>query len=207
MAMPTESELSIDEDISAEGQFHLVILSAEMNAKNHKGEDLGKMKLSGKVLNGTVESEKGKRHDFFIKHCPESSWEIQTRARLAAALNLLPAAAPGEEIEVAWPLAKSRQVVVTVKASQGKGDKADMIYYNSNERIFHVDDPAVKEVPRDAIYLGLIPAEARWKDGKPQPFVMNPRNQRAAAEAADRMAAAEKQEADEAAAESDSFGY
>ena len=97
--------------------------------------------------------------------------------KLFTALGLLGEHAPGQQTTLDTSLLVGRQCVIEVeskKNSEGSKNPDGFHIEFKGAQVFHVDDPAVKDVPKHPEFLGIIPKELRraattFKNDNPPP--------------------------------------
>lgn len=171
------------------GTYHVVVTEVR-EGETHKGTPIDGITITMEVLAGTIESQAGKtkNESLFLPSQKDLAKEEQTgtpamsKKKIAAlyiATNQMQPSDLGKSIEVDDQLMIGQQFVVEFdeqKEMDGEG-KYTVSTGNiqiSYSDIFHVDDPSVKAVPKNADALGMIPVEQRhdeawfaWTKKKP----------------------------------------
>ena len=155
------------------GIYHFVVINVNEQPTNKDGSLLDAIDINCEVLDGTVQSdgactEVGKTTDLKLWNPDLSRDDRGERAakiqmKFFEAVGLLDANDRGREVEFELSDAVGRQFIATLE--QTKDSKYLQLPYSGD--IYHVDDSAVKQIPKDKAALGLIPASQRKISGKP----------------------------------------
>lgn len=162
--------------VDAEGMFHVTCNAIERQAEDDK---LQQFKLDLQVLNGTVpeQSEKMLYHWLYLESWqdkkkgikkPLSEASIKSLAKFALAFGLItPADLNKKNTRIPFHLIEGRQAIVKVKKETRKDDSGET---QTNYRIpfndaWHVTDPEVENVPKDAEALSLLRDAGALGDG------------------------------------------
>jgi hypothetical protein len=159
---------------SEPGTYHLGITNVQDPPIDKNGAPVsnGAFRIECEIMGGTVPSQVGKTLDVLFFH-PKGSddagskWARKKIDRFLIAVGL----ATQEQIEAKTPLkinpveANGRQLVARFEK-----EKEDTKYLSlAFADIFHVDDPAVKDIPKNTDALKLISAKLRRISGKEAP--------------------------------------
>ena len=171
------------------GTFHMVINNL-VEGEGPKGTPIDGITVTFEVLAGTAQGQENKiKQDSLFKPSlqdlareEKDGTACMARKKLAAffiATNLLDPANLGKPVEINTSEAIARQLIVKYgwKMEKDGNDKytvqTDKLEISYSD-IFHVDDPQVKDIPKNAEALALIPKEHRhsadwfgWKKKKP----------------------------------------
>lgn len=177
-------ELECPEDIDGQsnfltepGTYHAVVIAVDEAPTSKAGVLLEGFRVEFAVLDGTVAGQKDKQFDIMFfkpKLTDKNGGEFAKRkqARFAIATGILPRAEPGKRVTVDLQQANGRQLVVELEHQKdmttGEPTKFLQLTWAN---IYHVDDPAVAKVPKDATALSLLPDELRKK---PADFARQP---------------------------------
>lgn len=181
-------ELECPEDIDGQsnfltepGTYHAVVIAVDEAPTTKAGVLLEGFRVEFAVLDGTVAGQKDKQFDILFRlpdlTKSQKSAEMRKRqqARFALATGILSQASPGQRVMVDLQQANGRQLVVELEHQKdmttGEPTKFLQLAWAN---IYHVDDPAVAKVPKDATALSLLPAELRKK---PADFARQPAGQ------------------------------
>jgi len=176
--------------LEAEGRFHFHVDDLKVGL-NSRDEPLDGTTVELSVLGGEVAGQEGKTVNVTLwdidqsKSADEQKQTISRLYNFYIATNVLePSALGSSEVEFDEKLAIGSQIVMRV------GHKQKQITENGKKKwvrdpdakflqiaysdIFHVDDPEVATVPKDANAISMIKAEHRhdkawfgWKSNKP----------------------------------------
>jgi len=177
-------ELECPEDIDGQsnfltepGTYHAVVIAVDEAPTSKAGVLLEGFRVEFAVLDGTVAGQKDKQFDIMFfkpKLTDKNGGEFAKRkqARFAIATGILPRAEPGKRVTVDLQQANGRQLVVELEHQKdmttGEPTKFLQLAWAN---IYHVDDPAVAKVQKDATALSLLPDELRKK---PADFARQP---------------------------------
>lgn len=148
------------------GTYHLAVLAVDERPASKDGRPLDGFKVHVCVLDGTTAGQQKKEMElmfFAPKMSDKNGGDFAKRkmARFAAACGILPVAAPGQRVTVDLQQAAGRQLVAEVERQTDTAGNATKFLQLAWANIWHVDDPAVAQVPKDAAALGLLPATLR----------------------------------------------
>jgi hypothetical protein len=165
MDMPDKMEG--DNNFLAEpGTYHFAVLAVDERPTNRDGKPLDGFKAHVCVLDGTTAGQAKKEMElmfFAPKLTDKNNGEFSKRkmARFAMACGILPQAAPGQRVTVDLQQAAGRQFVAEVERQTNQDGTVGKFLQLAWANIYHVDDPTVASVPKDAAALGLLPATLR----------------------------------------------
>lgn len=161
------------------GQYHFVVTEA-LDGQSSKGTPIDGLTVTFEILAGTTAGQEGKnkQESLFLPSAKDIAKEqkdgtpCMARKKLGALLiatDLMKPEQLGQPVNVNVEDMVGRQGVITFEKDMemdGEGKytiegKYLRIRYSD---IFHVDDPAVKAVPKSADALSLIPPERRHKE-------------------------------------------
>lgn len=148
------------------GTYHFVVLAVDERPTSKAGAPLDGFKVHCCALDGTVPGQQKKELElmfFAPKMSDKNNGEFAKRkiARFAAACGILPTAAPGQRVTVDLQQAVGRQFVAEVEQGKDQAGNATKFLQLAWANIWHVDDPAVAQVPKDQAALALLPATLR----------------------------------------------
>lgn len=159
------------------GTYHVVVTAVDESPTAKNGTLIDGFRVEFAVLDGTVAGQKDKQFDLLFfkpKLTDKNNGEFAKRkqARFAIATGILPKAEPGQRVTVDLEQAMGRQLVVELEhqKDQTTGQPTKFLQL-AWANIYHVDDPAVAKVPKDAVAIGLLPAELRKN---PEEFARQP---------------------------------
>lgn len=170
--------------LDAPGTYHVVI-NEVLEGQTKKGKAIEGLTVTFEVLAGTEKGKEGKSHteSFFLPTMQDKETSAAMKLRkitaMAVAGNVLAPEQLGTEAEIPFDSMVGSQMVVKFDHQMemdGEGNYTVPSRYIqvAYSDLFHVDDPAVKAVPKNADALGLIPKEHRhneawfaWKKRKP----------------------------------------
>jgi hypothetical protein len=162
--------------LSTPGTYHVVINDVR-EGESAKGAAIDGLTITVEVLAGTVEGQAGKTRSesLFLPSMKDVAKEEETgqpsmpRKKLAAIFIAANAMAPeslGKPVNIETALMVGQQCVIKFENQmeqdgEGKYTVPTKYIQISYADIFHVDDPAVKAVPKNADALSLIAKEYR----------------------------------------------
>lgn len=175
--------------LTTPGTFHCVINDA-IEGQTSQGKPIDGITVTFEVLAGTVDGSAGKSRTetLFAPSMKDIEKEQKTgtasmpRKKLAAlfiAANAMDPTKLGQSVDIDVAKMVGQQVVIKFerqmeKDGEGKYTVETQYIQISYADIFHVDDPAVKDVPKSEDALSLIPPTNRhseswfeWKKRKP----------------------------------------
>lgn len=156
--------LSLTEYVNKPCQVHVLVKQIEEAPVDKDGKLLDAIRVNGKVLGGTDDSQVGREFSIQIWNPRLSdndggAFRTKVHLRLAAALRLIPPPQPGQPININWEAARGRQCVIYLKLETGKEGKEFLAINRAH--IYDVNDPEVAHVPKDQAALmqfGVAPA-------------------------------------------------
>jgi hypothetical protein len=158
--------------VSQEGTYHFVVNEMEDRPQDESGREQDYLQVTAIVLDGTAASQVGRqiRLRFFppnLNSKDQGKFSKKKLTRLFEALGFTSPETRGKTVSLELDLAVGRQFVAeierqTYEIRHGKragqtGERFDLAYAS----IFHVDDPAVKEIPKQKVALAEIPKALR----------------------------------------------
>ena len=153
------------------GTYHCLVTAVTENPTNPKGEliDNAAFRVDLAILEGTSPNQKDKVKDFVLFNPKPSDKNEGAFAKkrfdfffLAAGLLTKQQIENKEKVSIDLQSAVGKQIVC--KFQMDDNDKYLELAFAD---IFHVDDPAVKEVPKDKDSLAMLPPSQRWIGDKP----------------------------------------
>lgn len=166
-------EMDMPEKMEQEGNFlaepgtyHFAVLAVDEQPTSKDGRPLDGFKVHCCAMDGTTAGQQKREIElmfFAPKMSDKNNGEFAKRkmARFAAACGILPAATPGARVSVDLQQAAGRQFVAEVERGTDAAGNPTKFLQLAWANIYHVDDPAVAQVPKDAAALGLLPATLR----------------------------------------------
>jgi len=175
--------------LSEPGTYHVVINDVR-EGETSQGKPIDGLTITVEVLAGTVanQANKTRSETLFAPSIQDVEKETQTgqsgmaRKKLAAlfiASNVMDPNLLGKSVSIDTSKMVGQQAVIKFdnqmeRDGEGKYTVKTQYIHISYSDIFHVDDPAVKDIPKNAEALALIPKEHRhsadwfgWKKKKP----------------------------------------
>lgn len=160
--METESNF-----LNEVGTYHVAVLNVDENPTTRDGAPVDGFKVHFCAMDGTGAGQQKKEIELTFynpKASDKNNGEFAKRkaARFAMATSILPQAQPGQRVTVNLQDALGRQLVIEVerKTDQATGQPSKFLQL-AWANIWHIDDPAVSAVPKDAAALSLLPASLR----------------------------------------------
>ena len=177
MALEFDAPESFDQEgnrLQVDGKYHVLVLAIDENPTNKDGKliDNAVFRASLSVLDGTTPGQKDKQMDllFFAPKMTHKDRGEMARKKIWFFANSIGC---GEivngKMRLDFSLAAGRQCVADIEISESKytdASGAERTTHNPNIKfcnVYHVDDPRVKDVPKDAGSISLLPAELRKK--------------------------------------------
>lgn len=148
------------------GTYHFAVLAVDERPTNKAGAPLDGFRVHCCALDGTATGQAKKEIEllfFAPKPTEKNGGEFSKRkiARFAMATGILPQAAPGQRVSIDLQAAAGRQFVAEVERQKDQQGNETKFLQLAWANIWHVDDPAVASVPKDATALGLLPKDLR----------------------------------------------
>lgn len=144
------------------GTYHVCVVDIDENPSKRDGSliDNAAFRAYLEVLSGTVGGQEGKSCDiiFFypkVQSKNEGAFARKLMDRFFLAVGLVTEADKGKQLDINLQEAKGRHFIV--KLEHDDEQKYLRVAYSD---IFHVDDPAVKEVPKNAAAMAM---NAPWR--------------------------------------------
>lgn len=155
--MPQSTEVS--SFLDKPGWFHFAIVSIDEQPVSKKNELMDAIRPSLTVLNGTDASQVKRTTAQLLNnpseaHSDGGEFAARVQARFAKACGILPAAKPGEMVEIDWQRAIGMQVVALIKMD--KGDKGEFPKIDG-AHIYSLDDADCAHVPLAEAAVNLMP--------------------------------------------------
>lgn len=151
------------------GTYHFGILAVDEQPVSKAGQPLNGFRVSCSVLDGTVQGQAKREIDllfFAPKPTDKNGGEFAKRkiARFALATGILSDPKPGQRVTLDLQEAAGRQFIAEVEhqKDQASGQPTKFLQL-AWANIWHVDDPEVRDVPKSAQALALLPPELRRK--------------------------------------------
>ena len=149
------------------GTYHFVVMDQDPQPASNDGTPLNGLKLTLGVFGGTDPSQINKTWDVILFRGSDGDTENQRKTNNSRLNRFFLAVGlkkhdlkPGEKVVIQdTSLAVQRQFIAEVTQWTDRSGKARLSF--SYDRIYHVDDPAVAGVPKNAEALQMIPAELR----------------------------------------------
>ncbi|TWU22484.1 hypothetical protein Pla52o_35410 [Novipirellula galeiformis] len=180
--------------LNEEGIFHIIVTNCR-EGEGNKGKPIDGFTFEFDVLAGTVENCTGKtggQSIFSPDLSKEQSKQDAARRKLAAffiASSILDPNQLGQSVKIDLSGMVEKQLIIKL-VRQMKQDEAGnwnvptKFLEISYSDIWHVDDPQVKDIPKNADALAMIPEEQRhdasWFDFKKKKGAGKPASNRAA---------------------------
>lgn len=155
------------------GTYHFLVTGAKESPTKRDGSPIdAAFEIELGVLNGTTTGQKDKSFSIIFWHGKPGEEKSQAFAtkridRFLMATCLLTKQEIEQKVAKDIELADciGRQIVCVLEKNTGKDGKERVEL--SFAEIYHVDDPAMKDVPKDVESLKLIGSQYRWPGGKP----------------------------------------
>ena len=162
--------------LSKAGTFHVIVMEqdpAPLNA--NKTEKLDGLKVKFGVVAGTDATQIDKQSDQLFFRGKSSDKDGGKFAnlklhKLFCATGLKNGLNPGKTTAVNTADLINRQLVIEFEAKPDSRNPSIIRHQVKGDRIFHVDDPEVAAVPKNAEAIAMIPAELRRS---PSSFVLS----------------------------------
>jgi len=144
------------------GTYHVCVVDVDENPSKRDGSliDNAAFRIHLEVLAGTVGGQEGKSTDviFFypkVQSKNEGAFARKLMDRYFLAVGLVTEADKAKELEIDLQMAKGRHFIVKLEH-----DDEQKYLRVAFADIFHVDDPAVKEVPKNQAAMAM---SAPWR--------------------------------------------
>lgn len=157
------------------GLYHMVVTETTETPTKRDGSPISEAicRVSLSVLAGTVDGQKDKGFDLTFWHGKPGDEKSQSFAtkkldRFFLSTGLMTRAEIEQKVskDIELSHANGRQLVVELEERESAATGKKFLDLKFAE-IYHVDDPAVAAVPKDAQALALISPSLRWPGGKP----------------------------------------
>jgi hypothetical protein len=156
------------------GTFHVVVNDVR-EGESRKGKPIDGLTVTFEVLAGTVDGQAGTSHTetFFLPSLDDNDKNAAMKLRkltaMAVATNIVQPDQLGQEVDIPFTQMVGQQIVVKLerqmeKDGAGKYTIETEYVQVSYSDLYHVDDPAVKDVPKNADALGLIAKASRHQE-------------------------------------------
>ena len=154
------------------GKYHCVVLRVEENPTNKDGKmiDNAVFRASLAILDGTTPGQKDKQFDlifFAPKMTHKDRGEMAKKKIWFFASSIGCGAITNGKMALDFAAAVGRQTCMDIEMQESKYKDAGGAEKTSHNpslvfcNVYHVDDPRVKDWPKDSIALGLLPAGLR----------------------------------------------
>lgn len=154
------------------GTYHVVVTNV-IEGESKKGKPIDGITVTFEVMDGTAKGKTGKTHteSFFLPTSQDKKPEMKLRklTALAIAGNVLRPEDLGTEADIPFNSMVGMQMVVKFDHQMemdgdGKYTIPSQYLQVAYSDLFHVDDPAVKSVPKNNDALSLITKQLRHDD-------------------------------------------
>ena len=134
-------------------QAHCLIMDIQESPTKPNGEVMNAIRVRGRILASTVADQVGAEFSELLFNPNMASkdggaFAAKVHLRLARACGILPQATPGAHVSIDWSQARGKQAFVTFAARTNNEGKEFVGF--SGAHIYHVTDPEVATLPRDA---------------------------------------------------------
>ena len=151
--------LELSQFLDKPGTFHVLVLEVDENPVSGNGEVMHAIRLRGRVLAGTDPTQVGRTVSALLtnpnmNHKDGGAFATKVHLRLAKAVAAISQAAPGQAVSVDWSLAKGKQCVIEFAWNKGT-DGVERVGVKGGG-IYHVGDPEVASIPKDAAALAMM---------------------------------------------------
>jgi len=160
--------------LQAAGTYHVVVNDVR-EGESRKGTPIDGLTVTFEALAGTVEGQAGKTHteSFFLPTLDDkeknAAMKLRKLTAMAVAGNIIQPDQLGQEVDIPFAQMVGQQMVVKLEQQMekdGNGEYTIPTKYVqvSYSDLYHVDDPAVKVVPKNSDALGLIAKTSRHQE-------------------------------------------
>jgi hypothetical protein len=160
--------------LSKAGLFHVTVMEQDPQPTNANKERLDGLRVKFGVLAGSDPTQADKQSDqlFFRGKATDKDggkFANLKLHKLFCATGLKNGLNPGKQTSVNTADMVGRQCVIEIEAKPDNKNPSIIRHQIKGDRIFHIDDPEVAGVPKNADALAMIPAELRRS---PSSFVL-----------------------------------
>jgi len=185
--------------VDEEGTFHCQITSTSEQPTKHDGTliDNAMFAIALELLEGTNKTQIGKTLDIVFLHPKVTDKGEGAFAKKKVDRFLLAASLASQqqlekadvEIDVDINSTVGRQIIVKIEMNEYEGKTRAQLSF---AEIYHVDDPAMKTIPKSAANLRFLPQEERWIGNKLQAASQSKRDNPTVGAAGDSKTASDK---------------
>ena len=166
MKMPSKVGGSGEAWLAKAGVYHVQIIHSTEQPTKKNGELIDGWGIKGKVLTQGDEENKQFELTFYNARVTDTEEQqersIRKQASLLIAAGLVTEAQMEQEVDFNVADLTNRQVIVDLEMYKPK-DKDKEYLQLKFDRVFHIDDPRMKAVPKNADAVKLLPATWRRK--------------------------------------------
>jgi hypothetical protein len=163
IAAPTTEEMTEGgERLEAEGTYHFLVLICKDQEMPHNSDYFDGYSAKLQVFHGPHE---GKEIGILLQDGSDNkdggAFARKKQTAFFIATNVMSIAQMGQSVEINESIAAGAQVVATVKLGKVSEKTGKQYLDIEGLKIYHVDDPRVKDVPKDTAMLKSINAAYR----------------------------------------------
>lgn len=175
-------EFEVSNDFESEGGFlrdkgwYHVIVENVAEGVGPKGNAFEGITLACSVMEGEQKKKSFNHIVGFPKETDKDGGAFRRSivSRLLLVTNVVNPAARGQKVSIDFQNMMGQQFIVEMVEEKDQHDRPVLRVGNGGTAIFHVDDPRVSKVPKNAEALSMIPAQfrhdAKWFEAlKPTP--------------------------------------